>query len=165
MADYVARWKAMEEIYASGRVEGDRRLQLPPPPPAQPARRRRRSGPRSTRSRCSPFLAQDELRAFDADHEIVTEAWSPIARGKVADDPVIGRIAERLGRSPAQVTLRWHVQRGDVVFPKSVTRSRIEENFAIFDFELDEADMTAISALDRGERTGPNPDEFNYVPG
>ena len=113
----------------------------------------------------SPYLVQDELRAFDAEHQIVTEAWSPIARGKVADDPVIGRIAERLDRSPAQVTLRWHIQRGDVVFPKSVTRSRIEENFAIFDFELDDADMTAISSLDRGERTGPNPDEFNYVPG
>jgi 2,5-diketo-D-gluconate reductase A len=63
------------------------------------------------------------------------------------------------------VTLRWHLQRGDIVFPKSVTRSRVEENFALFDFELDGADMTAISALDRGERTGPNPDEFNYVPG
>ena len=63
------------------------------------------------------------------------------------------------------MTLRWHIQRGDVVFPKSVNRSRIEENFAIFDFELTDADMTAITALDRGERTGPNPDEFNYVPG
>jgi 2,5-diketo-D-gluconate reductase A len=62
------------------------------------------------------------------------------------------------------VTLRWHVQRGDIVFPKSVTRSRIEENFAIFDFELDEQQMATISGLDRGERTGPDPDDFNYVP-
>jgi 2,5-diketo-D-gluconate reductase A len=107
---------------------------------------------------------QDEVRAFDADHEIVTEAWSPIARGKVASDPVIGGIAERLGRSPAQVTLRWHVQRGDVVFPKSVNRARIEENFALFDFELDEADMAAITALDSGERTGPDPDTFDRIP-
>jgi 2,5-diketo-D-gluconate reductase A len=113
----------------------------------------------------SPFLVHDELRAFDADHEIVTEAWSPIARGKVADDPVIGAIAEKLGRSPAQVTLRWHIQRGDVVFPKSVKRSRMEENFALFDFELDQSDMVAITALDRGERTGPDPDTFDYVPG
>ena len=84
----------------------------------------------------------------------------------MADDPVIGRIAEQArARRPAQVTLRWHIQRGDVVFPKSVTRSRVEENFDIFDFELDQSAMAAISALDRGERTGPNPDEFNYIPG
>ena len=164
VADYVARWKVMEEIYAGGRVKAIGVSNF------HPNHLRNLLGasetiPAVNQIEVSPFLVQDELRAFNADHEIVTEAWSPIARGKVADDPVIGRIAERLGRSPAQVTLRWHVQRGDVVFPKSVTRSRIQENFAIFDFELDEADMTAISALDRGERTGPNPDEFNYVPG
>jgi 2,5-diketo-D-gluconate reductase A len=73
-------------------------------------------------------------------------------------------VAERTGRTPAQVTLRWHVQRGDIVFPKSVTRSRIEENFAIFDFALTEDDMREITALDRGERTGPDPDTFNYIP-
>ena len=112
-----------------------------------------------------PFLTQDELRAFDAEHQIVTEAWAPIARGKVNDEPVIAEIARQVGKTPAQVTLRWHVQRGDVVFPKSVTRSRVEENFDIFDFELDESAMAAISALNRDERTGPNPDEFNYVPG
>ena len=164
VADYVARWKAMEEIYASGRVKAIGVSNF------QPHHLRNLLGasevrPAVNQIEVSPFLVQDELRAFDADHEIVTEAWSPIARGKVADDPVIGRIAERLGRSPAQVTLRWHIQRGDVVFPKSVNRSRIEENFALFDFELTDADMVAISALDRGERTGPNPDEFNYIPG
>jgi 2,5-diketo-D-gluconate reductase A len=164
VADYVARWKVMEEIYAGGRVKAIGVSNF------HPNHLRNLLGaseitPAVNQIEISPFLVQDELRAFNADHEIVTEAWSPIARGKVADDPVIGRIAERLGRSPAQVTLRWHVQRGDVVFPKSVTRSRIEENLAIFDFELEDADMTAISALDRGERTGPNPDEFNYVPG
>ena len=154
----------MEEIYAGGRVKAIGVSNF------HPNHLRNLLGaseitPAVNQIEISPFLGQEELRAFNADHEIVTEAWSPIARGKVADDPVIGRIAEQLGRSPAQVTLRWHVQRGDVVFPKSVNRSRIEENFAIFDFELDQADMTAISALDRGERTGPNPDEFNYVPG
>jgi len=164
VADYVARWKVMEEIYAGGRVKAVGVSNF------HPNHLRNLLGaseitPAVNQIEVSPYLVQDELRAFDADHEIVTEAWSPIARGKVTGDPVIGRIAERLGRSPAQVTLRWHVQRGDVVFPKSVNRSRIEENFAIFDFELEEADMTAISALDRGERTGPNPDEFNYVPG
>jgi 2,5-diketo-D-gluconate reductase A len=164
VADHVARWKAMEEIYAGGRVNAIGVSNFHP----NHLRNLFAAGeitPAVNQIEVSPFLTQDELRAFNADHQIVTEAWSPLARGKVADDPVIGRIAERLGRSPAQVTLRWHIQRGDVVFPKSVTRSRIEENFAIFDFELDEADMTAISALDRGERTGPNPDEFNHVPG
>ena len=163
VADYVARWKVMEEIYAGGRVKAIGVSNF------HPNHLRNlfdaaEITPAVNQIEISPYLVQDELRAFDADHEIVTEAWSPIARGKVADDPVIGRIAERLGRSPAQVTLRWHVQRGDVVFPKSVTRSRIEENFAIFDFELDQSDMVAITALDRGERTGPNPDEFNYIP-
>jgi 2,5-diketo-D-gluconate reductase A len=164
VADYVARWKVMEEIYATGRVKSIGVSNFHPNH-LRNLFAASEITPAVNQIEISPFLGQDELRAFNADHEIVTEAWSPIARGKVADDPVIGRIAERLGRSPAQVTLRWHVQRGVVVFPKSVTRSRIEENFAIFDFELEDADMTAISALDRGERTGPNPDEFNYVPG
>jgi 2,5-diketo-D-gluconate reductase A len=163
-SDYVARWKAMEEIYAGGRVKAIGVSNFQPDHlrnvfAASDVR------PAVNQVEVSPFLTQDEIRAFDAEHGIVTEAWSPIAKGKVADDPVIGRIAEQLGRSPAQVTLRWHVQRGDVVFPKSVTRSRVEENFAIFDFELDESAMAAISALDRGERTGPNPDEFNWIPG
>jgi 2,5-diketo-D-gluconate reductase A len=163
VSDYVKRWSVMEEIYASGRAKaiGVSNFQ------ASHLRNVFAASeitPAVNQIEVSPFLTQDELRAFDADHEIVTEAWSPIARGKVADDPVIRGIAEKLGKSPAQVTLRWHIQRGDVVFPKSVNRSRIEENFAIFDFELDPSDMVAITALDRGERTGPNPDEFNYIP-
>ncbi len=162
-SDYVARWKAMEEIYAGGRVKAIGVSNF------QPAHLRdlftaSEVTPAVNQVEVSPFLVQDEIRAFDGEHGIVTEAWSPIARGKVADDPVIRGIAEQLGRTPAQVTLRWHVQRGDVVFPKSVKRSRMEENFAIFDFELDESQMTAISALDRGERTGPDPDEFNWIP-
>ena len=162
VADVVARWKAMEEIYASGRVRAigvsnhhSNHLNA--------IFDRGEIRPAVNQIEVSPFLTQEELRAFDADHEIVTEAWSPIARGKVSEDPVITEIGGQHGKSPAQVTLRWHIQRGDVVFPKSVTRSRVEENFAIFDFELDEGQMAAISALDRGERTGPDPDEFNYV--
>jgi 2,5-diketo-D-gluconate reductase A len=164
VADYVARWKAMEEIYAGGRVRAigvsnfqtNHLRNLFADTEIRPA---------VNQIEVSPFLTQEELRAFNAEHEIVTEAWSPIARGKVSDDPVIAEIGEQHGKSPAQVALRWHIQRGDVVFPKSVTRSRVEENFAIFDFELDGGQMAAISALDRGERTGPDPDEFNYVPG
>ena len=88
------------------------------------------------------------------------------SQGAVLDDETIGKVAAVHGRTASQVTLRWHVQRGDIVFPKSMRRERMEENFAIFDFELSEDEMTAISGLDRGEagRTGPNPDVFDYVP-
>ena len=164
VSDYVARWKVMEEIYAGGRVRAIGVSNF------HQEHLRKLFGasqvtPAVNQIEVSPYLTQEELRAFDADHEIVTEAWSPIARGKVASDPVIGRIAEQVGRTPAQVTLRWHVQRGDVVFPKSVDRGRMAENFAIFDFELDESAMSAISALDRGERTGPDPETFTWIPG
>ena len=111
-----------------------------------------------------PYLTQEHLRAFNTEHGIVTEAWSPLAQGKVLGESVITTIANRVGKSAAQVTLRWHIQRGDIVFPKSVTRSRVEENLALFDFELTDADLVAIASLNRDERTGPNPDEFNYIP-
>jgi 2,5-diketo-D-gluconate reductase A len=113
-----------------------------------------------------PYLQQRELRAFHAAHGIVTEAWSPLAQGAVLSDPVIVDIASRLGRTPAQVVLRWHVQLGNVVIPKSVTPERQRENIALFDLELDDADMAAIEALDRGEegRTGFHPDRFNGFP-
>jgi 2,5-diketo-D-gluconate reductase A len=161
--DYVETWKAMEEIYRSGRAKSigvsnfkEHHLRkLFADTEIRPA---------VNQIEVHPYLAQDELRAFDADHEIATEAWSPIAQGKVLTDPTIVRVAERHGRTPSQVTLRWHVQRGDIVFPKSVTRSRVEENFDIFDFALTEDDMREITALDRGERTGPDPDTFNYIP-
>jgi 2,5-diketo-D-gluconate reductase A len=163
VSDYVKRWRVMEEIYAGGRVRavGVSNFQ---PHHLRDVLAASELTPAVNQVEVSPFLVQDEVRAANAEHGIVTEAWSPIARGKVADDPVIGAVAERLGRSPAQVTLRWHVQRGDVVFPKSVNPDRVRENFAIFDFELDESDMAAIAGLDRGERTGPNPDEFNRIP-
>jgi 2,5-diketo-D-gluconate reductase A len=109
---------------------------------------------------CHPYLQQAELRAANAERGIVTEAWSPIAQGKVLDDPVLGEIAERHGKTTGQVTLRWHLQLGNVVFPKSATHARIEENFDVFDFELSDDEMGAIEGLDRGERTGPNPDTF-----
>ena len=112
-----------------------------------------------------PYLTQDNVRDFGIQYQIVTEAWSPIAQGKVLDDPVIGAVAGRVGRTPAQVVLRWHIQRGDVVFPKSVTPARIRENFELFDFELSSADMDAITGLNRDGRTGPDPDTFDYVPG
>ena len=162
--DYVETWKAMEEIYASGRARsiGVSNFQ------AHHLRRlfsETQVRPAVNQIEVHPYLTQEELRAFDADHEIVTEAWSPIAQGKVLDDPVVLRVAERYSRTPAQVVLRWHVQRGDVVFPKSVNRERMQQNFELFDFDLDGDAMGDLSALDRGERTGPDPDTFNYIPG
>ncbi len=163
LADYVKRWTVMEEIYAGGQVRAVGVSNF------QPHHLRNVFGaselrPAVNQIEVHPYLTQDDVRAFDADHEIVTEAWAPIARGKVNDDPAIRAVAEEVGRTPAQVTLRWHIQRGDIVFPKSVTRSRVEENFAIFDFELDESQMAVLSGLDRGERTGPDPDTFAYIP-
>ncbi|MGL4173975.1 MAG: aldo/keto reductase [Actinomycetota bacterium] len=113
-----------------------------------------------------PYFGNEEVRAYGREHGIVTEAWSPIARGKVLDDPAIASIADDLDRTPAQVVLRWHLQRGDVIFPKSVSPQRIRENIAITDFTLDDTQMAAITALDRGEagRGGPNPDTFDYIP-
>ncbi len=87
----------------------------------------------------------------------------PLARGQVLGDPAIESIARRTGKTPAQVVLRWHIERGDIVFPKSVTPARIKENIDIFDFELSGADVEAISLLNRNERTGPDPDKFDGI--
>ncbi|MEV8566238.1 aldo/keto reductase [Streptomyces sp. NPDC051322] len=163
VGDFVETWRALEEIYRSGRVKAIGVSNF------QPDHLRRllaetEVAPAVNQIEIHPYFPQDELRAFDAGHRIATEAWSPIARGKVLDDPTLTDIARRLDRTTAQVTLRWHLQRNDIVFPKSVTRSRVEENFALFDFELTETDMAAITALGRDDRTGPDPDTFNYLP-
>jgi 2,5-diketo-D-gluconate reductase A len=163
VGDFLETWKALEEIYASGRVRaiGVSNFQ------AHHIDRlagETRVVPAVNQIEIHPYFNQDDLRAFDAEHGIATEAWSPIAQGQVLDDPVIVEIARRLGRTSAQVTLRWHVQRGDIVFPKSVTPARIAENFALFDFELTGEDMRAITGLHRNGRRGPNPDEFNWIP-
>jgi 2,5-diketo-D-gluconate reductase A len=162
VGDYVETWHAMEEIYRSGRARAIGVSNF------QPHHLRRLLSasevvPAVNQIEVHPYLVQDDVRAFGAEHGIVTEAWAPIARGRVLGDPVITAIAERLDRTPAQVTLRWAIQRGDVVFPKSVTRSRIEENFRLFDFELSGDEMAEITALDRHERTGPDPDTMNRV--
>ncbi len=107
-----------------------------------------------------PRLQQPELRAKHEQLGIVTEAWSPLAQGQVLDDATIVELAERHGKTPGQVVIRWHLQLGNVVFPKSVTPERIEQNIDVFDFELSDAEMDAIGKLDRGERTGPDPDTF-----
>jgi 2,5-diketo-D-gluconate reductase A len=107
-----------------------------------------------------PLLQQHGLRREHADRGIVTEAWSPLAQGKALTEPAVEEIAEAHKRTPGQVVLRWHIQLGNVVFPKSMTPERIEQNIDIFDFELSEHEMERIEALDRGERTGPDPDNF-----
>ncbi|MEA2214079.1 MAG: 2,5-diketo-D-gluconate reductase [Solirubrobacteraceae bacterium] len=107
-----------------------------------------------------PRLQQVGLRREHADRGIVTEAWSPLAQGVVLDDPPIIEIARSHGKSPAQVVIRWHLQIGNVVIPKSVTPERIQANFDVFDFTLSDAEMRAIEALDAGQRTGPDPDTF-----
>lgn len=108
-----------------------------------------------------PRFQQSELRREHAKHEILTEAWSPLGQGGLLDDDTISKIASEHDRTPAQVILRWHIQLGNVVIPKSVTPKRIEENFQVFDFELSEDDMNAIAALDSEDgRIGPDPATF-----
>ncbi|PZR53390.1 aldo/keto reductase [Xylanimonas oleitrophica] len=161
--DYVETWNAMIEIYRAGKARaiGVSNFQVPH---LQRLLDETDVVPAVNQIEVHPYLTNEAVRAFGAEHGIVTEAWSPIAQGLVLDDPALQQIAERVGRTTAQVTLRWHLQRGDVVFPKSVTRSRVEENFALFDFELTDEDVATIGALDRGHRTGPDPDVFDYVP-
>jgi 2,5-diketo-D-gluconate reductase A len=107
-----------------------------------------------------PRFTQSELRHVHAELGIATEAWSPLAQGQVLDDPTITEIAERHGKTPGQVVIRWHLQLGNVVIPKSVTPSRIAENFDVFGFELDDEQMGAITGLDQGGRIGPDPETF-----
>jgi 2,5-diketo-D-gluconate reductase A len=162
--DYVSTWDTLTEFYRDGRARsiGVSNFQ------AHHLRRLHQESevpPAVDQFEEHPYLTQDDLRNFCAEHQIAVEAWSPIARGNLLDDPTIGDIARRYGKTPAQVVLRWHIERGDIVFPKSVTPARIRENIGIFDFELSGEDVEAISALNRNERTGPDPDKFDWIPG
>ena len=157
---YVETWKAFEKLHADGRAKaiGVSNFQI--------AHLRRLFEetdvvPALNQIELHPNLQQPELRAFHAEHGIVTEAWSPLGRNNgLLDDPVLTSLAEKYGKTPAQIVLRWHVQLGNVTIPKSVTPSRIRENIEVFDFELADDDMKAIEGLETGERVGPNPDEF-----
>ncbi|MEE6286376.1 aldo/keto reductase [Georgenia sp. MJ173] len=159
----VNSWRAMTELVAAGRIRAigvsnflpHHLQQLLDASDVVPA---------VNQVELHPYLQQRELRAFHAEHGIVTEAWSPLAQGAVLDDPVITAIAQRLGRTPAQVVLRWHLQLGTVVIPKSVQPARMAQNIDVFDFELTAADMAAIEGLDRDGRTGFHPDSFNGFP-
>ena len=163
--DFVSTWQTLEEFRRDGRAKsiGVSNFQTHH---LERLASQTDTVPAVNQIEVHPYFVNDEVRAYCAEHGIAVEAWSPIAQGKVLDDPVVTKIAEAAGKSPAQVVLRWHIQRGDIVFPKSVTPKRIEENFALFDFELSEHDIDALTALDKGEegRTGPNPDTFDYLP-
>jgi 2,5-diketo-D-gluconate reductase A len=163
--DFVSTWKVLEEFAKDGRARSIGVSNF------QPTHLDRLADetdtvPSVNQIEVHPYFTNEQVRAYGRDHAIATEAWSPIAQGEVLDDPVINRIANGLGKSPAQVVLRWHIQRGDIVFPKSISPDRMKSNFELLDFDLDGSEMDAISALDKGEsgRTGPNPDTFSYVP-
>jgi 2,5-diketo-D-gluconate reductase A len=163
--DFVSTWKTLIEFKQDGRARSVGVSNF------QPAHLERLAAetdvvPAVNQIEVHPYFTNEAARAASRDAGILVEAWSPIAQGGVLDDPAIVKIAEHVGRTPAQVTLRWHIQRGDIVFPKSSTPERMAENIALFDFELDDQAMDSITALDRGEdgRTGPNPDEFDYIP-
>jgi 2,5-diketo-D-gluconate reductase A len=163
--DFVSTWKTLEEFRSDGRARsiGVSNFQV-----AHLERLAAESDvvPAVNQVELHPYFHNAEVDAYGREHGIVTEAWAPIAQGKVLGDPALASIAAKYDKSPAQVVLRWHIQRGNIVFPKSTTPSRIRENFELFDFELEGADVLAIDALDKGEagRDGPNPDAFDYVP-
>jgi 2,5-diketo-D-gluconate reductase A len=163
--DFVSTWKVLEEFQADGRARSIGVSNF------QAAHLDRLAAetdtvPAVNQIEAHPYFLNDEVRAYDADHGIATQAWSPIAKGQVLGDPVVTEIAEAVGRTPSQVVLRWHLERGDIVFPKSTRPERMRENFELFDFELGAGHAERISALDRGEagRTGPHPDRFAHVP-
>ena len=161
--DFVSTWNTLEEFYRDGRARSIGVSNF------QPHHLRRihqecEITPAVNQIEVNPYLTQDDVRGFCADHQIAVEAWSPIARGNALTDPTVDDIARREGKTPAQVILSWHIERGDIVFPKSITPARIRENIDIFDFELSGEDVEAISALNRNERTGPDPDKFDLIP-
>ena len=158
--DFVQTWRVLEEAYREGRARSIGVSNF------QPRHLRRLHGetqviPAVNQIEVHPYLTQDDVRDFCAEHQIAVEAWSPLGRGAVLSEPVIESIAGRAGKTPAQVVLRWHIQRGDIVFPKSVTPERIRENIDIFDFELSATDVEDITLLNKNQRTGADPDKFD----
>jgi 2,5-diketo-D-gluconate reductase A len=164
--DFVSTWKTLEEFQQDGRARsiGVSNFQV-----AHLERLAAESDvvPAVNQIELHPYFHNDEVDAYGRAHGIATEAWAPIAQGKVLGEAALADVGAKHGKSPAQVALRWHIQRGTIVFPKSTTPARIKENFELFDFQLDADDVQAITALGRGEagRNGPNPDTFAYLPG
>jgi 2,5-diketo-D-gluconate reductase A len=157
---YVATWRAFEKIYADGRARsiGVSNFLIPH---LQRLLDETEVTPVVNQIELHPYFQQQDLRRFGLEHGIVPEAYSPLAQGGALKDPVITGLAEKHGKTAAQVVLRWHIQTGNIVIPKSVTPARIKENIDIFDFELSAEEVTAINGLDRGERTGADPLTFS----
>lgn len=162
--DFPATWEVLQEFQADGRARNvgvsnfqihhlEKLAEVGLPTPAV------------NQIEAHPWFANNELREYNAAHGIITQAWSPLGRGQLLADPAIVAVADRLGRTPAQVVLRWAIERGDVVFPKTLSPQRMKENFAIFDFSLDAEATAAIDSLDRGEegRRGSHPDRMNRM--
>jgi 2,5-diketo-D-gluconate reductase A len=156
---YVETWRAFEEVLASGRVKG---IGVSNFMPAHLDKLLANSSvvPALNQVELNPGFQQPELRAYNAAHGIATEAWSPIGRNKFADNTVMLGIASAHGKSVTQVIIRWHIQLGNLVIPKTSNPDRLIENIDVFDFELSPSEMAAIAALDTGVRYGPSPDEF-----
>ncbi|WP_395690559.1 aldo/keto reductase [Nocardioides sp.] len=163
--DYVSTWRTLASFVEDGRAVSVGVSNF------EPAHLERIIGetgvvPSVNQVEVHPYFANEAVRAASHEHGIAVEAWSPIAQGAVLDDDVITRIAAAHGKTPSQVTLRWHVERGDIVFPKTTHVERMRENLDIFDFSLTPDEVAAISALDRGEdgRRGPHPDTMDWIP-
>ena len=160
---YVDTWRALERLYADGRV---RAIGVSNFTAAHLTRLLDETDvvPAVNQVELHPGFAQDELRAFHERHGILTEAWGPLGRGQgLLDLPVVVDVAKAVDRTPAQVVLRWHVQLGNIVIPKSVHTDRIRENAQIFDFTLDDDQMAVLSSLDEPGRLGPHPDEMSLA--
>jgi 2,5-diketo-D-gluconate reductase A len=157
--NYVRTWQGFEDILRAGKA---RAIGVSNFQPAHLDRLAEETSvvPAVNQIELHPALQQTELRGYHQEHGIATEAWSPLAQAEVLDDPVLTDLAEKHGRTAAQVVLRWHIQLGTIVFPKSSSPERIRQNIDVFGFELDDEDMTAIGKLDAGRRTGPDPDTF-----
>ena len=157
---YADSWLALEKLLADGRV---RAIGVSNFLPVHLQRLIELGGtvPAVNQVELHPALQQRDVQVFNDAHGIATEAWSPLAQGAVLDDPAVVDIAARHGRTPAQVVLRWHLQQGRIVIPKSVTPARIRENLDVFGFTLAAEDLAAIDALERDGRTGPHPASFN----
>lgn len=157
---YIDTWRALEKLLADGRV---RAIGVSNFQPAHLARLLDGTDivPAVNQVELHPALVQQAVREFDVAHGIATEAWSPLAKGTLLDEHALTTIAAHHDKTPAQVVLRWHIQLGNIVIPKSVTPARIKQNIDVFDFELTQPELDAIAALDRELRTGPDPDSFN----
>jgi 2,5-diketo-D-gluconate reductase A len=164
--DFVSTWRVLEGLRADGRarsigVSNFRIVDL------QRLLDETEIVPAVNQIEVNPYFSNDPLRSFGREHGIITEAWSPLAQGAALSEPAVLQVAARRERTAAQVIMRWHIERGDIVFPKTMSPARMRENLAVFDFALEADDLAALATIDRGPggRTGADPDTFDYKPG